>query len=108
MAQSGDKVMDQYLKRFDGTIAKYRDCRRSWQIYHAGQSDKNRALTGVRILGSLDGEAARLFKNRDPNDYRGKTQFISIADEDGEDANGAGKGKGKSRSEPVYDDSAFH
>ena len=95
MAQSGEKLMDQYLRRFDGTIAKYRDCRRAWHIYHAGQSDKNRALTGVRILGSLDGEAARLFKNKDPNDYRGQTQYVSIGDDGEEITEHTGKGKGK-------------
>ena len=99
----GDKVLDRYLKEFDGTVAKYRDIRRAWIIYHSGQTEKNRTLTGVRILGCLTGDAARLFKNKDPEEYRGKPYTgYALTDEEGK---AAGKGKGHVESP---DDSGFH
>ena len=45
------------IPEFSGDVAAYRDWKRPVQIKHAGAKDEVRALTAVRALGALRGEA---------------------------------------------------
>ena len=63
---------DDSIPEFHGDVAGYRDWRRSVLIKHGGAKDEARALTAVRVLGALRGEAWAATRHLDPELLRAR------------------------------------
>ena len=71
-----------HLPEFEGNVASYRKWRRRVVLYHAGQEDNKRPLTGPRVLAKLVGAAAEACDHLDAEAVRqlGEAGLESVLD----------------------------